>query len=144
MPDRLENGACFGSGAQREQPSGTGVVTVGPLRHTRFVPKMAGIDHDALDALLRKQQLVVSRAQAADCGVTPAALQYRIRPGGPWQRLLPGVYLAVTGTPTPAQREIAALVYAGPGSVMTGLAALRRHGVRMPDGSHIAVLVPAR
>ena len=103
------------------------MVTVGPLRHTRFVPKMAAIDHDALDALLRKQQFVLSRAQAAGCGVTPAALQYRIRPGGPWQRLLPGVYLAVTGTPTPAQREIAALVYAGPGSVMTGLAALRRH-----------------
>jgi hypothetical protein len=120
------------------------MVTVGPLRHTRFVPKMAAIDHDALDALLRKQQFVVSRAQAAACGVTPAALQYRIRPGGPWQRLLPGVYLAVTGTPTPAQREIAALVYTGPGSVMTGLAALRKHGIRVPNGSRIAVLVPAR
>ena len=24
-------------------------------------------------------------------------LRHRIRPDGPWQRLLPGVYLAVTG-----------------------------------------------
>ena len=51
-----------GGRSQREEPGGTAMVTVGPLRHTRFVPKMAAIDHDALDALLRKQQFVVSRA----------------------------------------------------------------------------------
>ena len=53
-------------------------------------------------------------------------MQHRIRPGGPWQRLLPGVYLAATGTPTERQAEIAALRYAGPDSALTGVAALRR------------------
>lgn len=74
-------------------------------------------------------------------GLTDRQLRYRIRPGGPWQQLLPGVYLTVTGTPTRQQLEIAALRYAGPGSAITGLAALRRHGVRVPDHSVITVLV---
>jgi hypothetical protein len=56
--------------------------------------------------------------------------------------VLPGVYLAVTGTPTQAQNEIAALLYAGPGSVITGLAALRHHGLRVPDSTSIAILIP--
>ncbi len=70
-------------------------------------------------------------------------VRYRIRPGGPWQRLLPGVYLAATGTPTQRQIEIAALRYAGPGSALTGAAALRRHGVRVPPSKVLTVLIPA-
>ena len=42
-------------------------------------------------------------------------------PGGRWQRLLPGVYLAVTGTATQDQREMAALLYAGRRSLLTGV-----------------------
>ena len=75
--------------------------------------------------------------------MTQRALEYRIRVGGPWQRLLPGVYLAVTGSPDAAQKEIAALLYAGPGSVLTGPAALRRHGLRAPGDGMIDVLVPS-
>jgi len=37
--------------------------------------------------------------------MTSHALQHRIRPAGPWQRLLPGVYLTNTGIPTVAQRR---------------------------------------
>jgi very-short-patch-repair endonuclease len=93
---------------------------------------------------------VISRAQALECGVTHSALRYRLRAGGPWQRLLPGVYLTVTGAPTVPQTEIAALLYAGPGSVITGLAALRRHGMRLPRAAPgvppvsaaISVLIP--
>ncbi len=43
--------------------------------------------------------------------------------------LLPGVYLTHTGRPDDAAREMAALLYAGPQSVLTGVAALRRHGL---------------
>ena len=41
----------------------------------------------------------------------------------------------MTGTPTPLQQEMAALLYAGPGSMVTGTAALRCHhiGTAMPD-----------
>ena len=95
----------------------------------------------ALGALLRKQDGVVSRAEALRGGLTDRQVRYRIRPGGPWQQLLPGVYLAVTGTPTRQQLEIAALRFAGRGSAITGLAALRRSGVRVPDHSVITVLV---
>jgi very-short-patch-repair endonuclease len=74
--------------------------------------------------------------------MTEAALRYRIREGGPWRVLLPGVYMAETGTSTMAQREVAAVLYAGPDSVLTGAAALRRYGVRVPSTDMIDVLVP--
>ena len=66
------------------------------------------------------------------CGMTESTLQHRLRVGGPWQRLLPGVFLTVTGVPTSDQRDVAALLYAGPGSLLTGTAALRLWGVRAP------------
>jgi hypothetical protein len=75
-------------------------------------------------------------------GLTRDAIAYRTRTGGTWQRLLPGVYLAVTGSPTVDQREIAALLYGGPASVVTGSSALRRHNLRVPDGGVVDVLVP--
>ena len=56
--------------------------------------------------------------------------------------MLPGVYLGVTGTATAAQREMAALLYAGPRSVLTGPAALRHNGIDAPRDGVIDVLVP--
>lgn len=106
--------------------------------------KTTKLDEKQLKAVLRKQQQVVGRSQALACGMTPGALRHRTRSGGPWQRLLPGVYLAATGTPTTEQKEIAALVYAGSGSVITGPAALRHHRVRGPDWHVVTVLIPAR
>jgi very-short-patch-repair endonuclease len=96
-----------------------------------------------LAEMLRKQHDVVTRRQTANCGLTDRALRYRIRSGGPWQRLLPGVYLAVTGTPTADQRDMAALLYAGPGSLLTAAAALRRLGLKAPRVALVDVLVPA-
>ena len=40
------------------------------------------------------------------------------------------------------QRDMAALLYAGPGSVITGCAALRRLGIRAPSSRHVDLLVP--
>jgi hypothetical protein len=57
--------------------------------------------------------------------------------------VLPGVYVAVTGTPTSLQQEMAALLYAGPGTVITGLAAIRHHDIRGPVAEFVDVLVPA-
>jgi hypothetical protein len=96
----------------------------------------------SLKRLQRDQARVVSRSQAIACGLTDDMLRYRIRDGGPWQRLLPGVYLTVTGTPTPEQKEIAALLYAGKDSVITGLAALNRHGIQVACRGRITLLVP--
>jgi len=107
------------------------------------VPRKSGFDQTALDRLLKRQQQVISRSQALACGMTAGVLRRRAEPGGPWQRLLPGVYLTVTGSPTRDQREIAALRYAGDRSVITGLTALRRIGIRVPDRDQVTVLVPA-
>ncbi|PZS39157.1 MAG: hypothetical protein DLM62_09805 [Pseudonocardiales bacterium] len=106
--------------------------------------RSASTDQARLDRMLREQESVISRAEALGCGVTPSQLRHRLRPGGPWQRLLPGVYLTVTGTPIRAQTEVAALRYAGPGSVITGVAALRRHGIRVPEPHVLTVLIPGQ
>ena len=99
-------------------------------------------DQLALSQLLTRQNLVITRNQALDCGMQPDVVYRRLRAGGQWRRMLPGVYLTVTGTPTPDQRDMAALLYAGPGGTLTGAAALRRHGMRIQSQS-VDVLVPA-
>lgn len=101
------------------------------------------IDRHALARTLDQQLAVITRGQAAATGLTRHALQHRLRLGGPWQSLLPGVYLAATGTPTIIQQEMAALLYAGQGSVITGLAAVRQHHIRGPAAEFIDVLIPA-
>jgi very-short-patch-repair endonuclease len=96
-----------------------------------------------VNRLLREQELGISRQQALTCGMSPEELRHRIRPDGPWQRLVAGVYLAATGTPTRRQLEVAALLCAGTSSVLTGMAALLHHGIRVRETRTITVLVPA-
>jgi len=96
-----------------------------------------------VNRLLREQELVISRQQALTCGMSSEELRHRIRPDGPWQRLVAGVYLAATGAPTRRQLEVAALLCAGTSSVLTGMAALLHHGIRVRETRTITVLVPA-
>jgi hypothetical protein len=99
---------------------------------------------EGLDELLEKQYAVVSREQLLGLGMNDHAVQYRIRAGGPWQGLLPGVYLGVTGEPNLIQKEMAALLYAGPDSVITGQTALLHYSIRSDsDQNTIDVLIPA-
>jgi hypothetical protein len=95
-----------------------------------------------LGQLIKQQNLVVTRQQALDCGLHPGTLRRRAQAGERWQEILPGVYLTVTGTPTPAQRGTAATFYAGRGATLTGAAALRRHGMRVRSDI-VDVLIPA-
>jgi len=71
--------------------------------------------------------------------------------GGPWQRVLPGIVMLFTGHPTADQLVHAALLLAGPDSVVTGIEACRRHGLsrrpvrRVDDGNgrlEVHVLIP--
>jgi hypothetical protein len=55
--------------------------------------------------------------------------------------VLPGLYVEGDGGLTAAQREIAVVLYAGGGCVITGYAALRRQGVRVPDSEVVDVLI---
>ena len=96
---------------------------------------------DALRQILSRQLDVVTRRQALAVGVTPSSLRHRL--GDSWQSLIPGVYLATTGTPTIIQQQMAAMLHAGRGSVITGPAALQQHRIRGPAADLIDVLVPA-
>lgn len=106
----------------------------------------------ALRALMAEQELVVSRQQVIAAKMSLNALAHRLRVGGPWQSLLPGVYLTVTGTPTLEQKEMAALLYGDPAmlstggvkAVITGAAALRYERVTLPTSAlgMIDLLIP--
>jgi hypothetical protein len=76
------------------------------------------------------------------CGLPTSTLDRYIASGGRWQRLLPGVYLAVTGKATQEQREMAALLYAGSRSLITGAAAVRRHHLHAAGPDLVDVLIP--
>src|SRR5580658_4313510 len=97
---------------------------------------------ETLRRVLSRQHGVISLIQAQSFGLKMSTVRYRIRPDGPWQRISPGVYLTVSGTATADQLDMAAVLYAGHGSMITGLAALRRLGIRVPDGRMVDVLVP--
>lgn len=99
---------------------------------------------EGLSRLLDKQLAVVSRGQLLGLGLTDNAVQYRVRAGGPWQVLLPGIYLTTSGPPSLTQKEVATLLYAGPGSVITGPTALLHYGIRATSSLEtVDVLIPA-
>jgi hypothetical protein len=106
------------------------------------MPRKYPFDEARMSRILAEQYRVISRPQVLACGMSPRALHRRVASPGPWQRLLPGVYLAVTGTVTQDQREMAALLYAGPRSLITGVAAVRHHRLRPPGADVVDLLVP--
>ncbi|MFE9673355.1 hypothetical protein ACFYO5_04400 [Streptomyces sp. NPDC006259] len=118
--------------------------------------------------LSQAQRLVLTTAQLRSHGVSPAETNEQCRSGGPWQQLLPGVYLLHPGPPTSEERLHAVLLYAArevpaPGvpvqpeagqphrpvyreAMITGLAALTLHGFTsappLSSLDRIDVLVP--
>ncbi|MFI1012983.1 hypothetical protein [Streptomyces sp. NPDC020965] len=120
---------------------------------------------------LRHADRVLSAAQLRAHGVSHAQATARCRPGGPWQSLLPGVYLLHSGPVTEQERLRGVLLYAGRpvvpaqgrgagadpedgatlrgpygDAMITGLAALALHGFTGVEPAHrrerIDVLVP--
>ncbi|WP_051837205.1 hypothetical protein [Streptomyces sp. NRRL WC-3742] len=109
----------------------------------------------SLEELAKRQQNVVTASQLRARGVPARVVTGHCRRGGPWQRLLPRVYLLQSGEPTPEQRMWAALLYAAQngreegrraGAVITGTAALALYGFaavpRLPAVTGVDVLVP--
>ncbi|MFG2693788.1 hypothetical protein [Kitasatospora sp. NPDC048407] len=109
----------------------------------------------SLEELARRQQNVVTASQLRARGVPARLVSEHCRQGGPWQRLLPRVYLLQEGPPTPEQRIWAALLYAAQNgraeggrerAVITGAAALALYGFvsmpRLPAVFGVDVLVP--
>ncbi|MBA3410580.1 MAG: hypothetical protein H0U15_07015 [Geodermatophilaceae bacterium] len=107
------------------------------------MPTRASYDRFAVDELIRYRDGVVRTAELRALGMPAASITYRYRPGGPWQRLLPGIVLTHSGPPTVGQRLHAAFAYCGGGATLTGLAALRLYGaMHLPTDPALHVLVP--
>lgn len=85
---------------------------------------------DALAELAASQDDLVTSAQLRELGVPSSTASGRLRHGGTWSRVLPGVHLVSGGRPDRQQRERAALLYASPHGILAGVTALRRLGVR--------------
>lgn len=92
------------------------------------------------------QDGIITRKQALGTGMTKAAIRHAIRPGGPWQRVLPGIYATFTGSLSDRQRIRAAALAAGPGAIVTGPWACRVLGLTYgPDpGEAVDVLIDRR
>ncbi|MCJ1677136.1 hypothetical protein MTF65_07210 [Streptomyces sp. APSN-46.1] len=100
----------------------------------------------------RRQLNLATRHQLTAAGVPDGTVTSRTRPGGPWQRLLPRVYLLQTGPPDHRQRALAAVLYAaepgadplsGDTAALTGGAALTLLGIRDAPHTPADVLIRA-
>src|SRR6266567_6572070 len=90
--------------ALEEAPRPPACSSVSPPCDPAPMPRTAQFDRRALAGLAAKQHGVIARGQALECGMTARVVDYRIRGGGPWQTLLPGVYLTHAGRPADEQR----------------------------------------
>ncbi|MGW0362457.1 hypothetical protein [Streptomyces sp. NPDC002990] len=103
----------------------------------------------------RRQLNLATRHQLTTAGVPGGTITSRSRPGGPWQRLLPRVYLLQTGPPDPRQLALSAVLYAaeptadplsGATAALTGAAALALLGIRdaAPTPTDVLIRAPCR
>jgi hypothetical protein len=106
------------------------------------MPTKSVYDRARVARVAGEQFGVVGRSQAMESGMGRGVISRLTQPGGRWQKIIPGVYATTTGTVDPDQRAMAALLHAGPRSVITGAAAVRRHRLRCPGLNEIDVLVP--
>jgi hypothetical protein len=105
----------------------------------------------AVIELLERQFGLATRAQLRAAGMTPAHLRRCLNAG--WQVVLPGVVAAFTGRLDPRQRLTAAMLFSGPGAMITSSTAARWRGAENAheDGrvhlcvpAHRSVSVPAQ
>lgn len=80
-----------------------------------------------LSHLTDARRRVLRAAQLRAHGVSAAKAAAQCRPGGPWQQILPGVFVLHAGPPTSEERLHAALLYAG-----------------RPTGSALGAVVPSQ
>jgi hypothetical protein len=95
----------------------------------------------SLQDLIARQSGVISRGQALEAGLTPAAVDDRLRLRR-WRPVHPGVYLAGGHPYDDEARARAAGLWAGPGAVLSGLAAAWWHGMVEEAPVRVTVTVP--
>ncbi len=87
------------------------------------------------------QHGVLSRAQALESGMSPGAVEWRLR-GGHWRRLQRGVYATFTGQPDREATLWAALGRAGPQAVLSHWTAAELSKLTSTPSALIHVTVP--
>jgi len=95
-----------------------------------------------LVALASKQFGVVTLKDCAACGVSRSWLRRRIETGE-WTRLHPGVFWHGSNSPSLDELEMAALLAAGDGAVLSHLSAARRLGLDVPRQTTVQITIPA-
>jgi hypothetical protein len=113
------------------------------------MPRPHRWSRDAVLTAASRQHNLLTAAQLVDLGVTRASLSRSNQLGGMFSRVLLGVHrVDGRGPLTRDQRDMAALLYAGHESVLTGTGLLRRRGVRAASAAalrgddRLQVLVP--
>ncbi|WP_228709440.1 hypothetical protein [Amycolatopsis keratiniphila] len=87
---------------------------------------------------------VITAKQLEAIGMPRRTISRRCEPGGQWRMLLPGVVLLQNGEATDEHKIHAALLHSGPGSILTGVRALDRYGLRnLPHTDEVHMLIPA-
>jgi len=92
--------------------------------------------------LVRLQEGVVTRGQALAAGLTPKAIEARLRRGH-WQPIHPGVYATFTGEPGRPAMLWAAVLRAGKHAVLSHQTAAELHGLADVAAPLIHVTVPS-
>lgn len=105
------------------------------------MPRRSAVDWNAV--AWSAPHSVLSLRELEELGVPTRTVSDRCSRTGPWTRLLPGVVMFSSGTPTWHQLLDAALRYAGPHAVLTGAAGIRLHGLRRgPQSDEVHILIP--
>lgn len=99
---------------------------------------------DEVSRIARRQDGIITRAQAIDKGMSEAAIRHALRRDGRWQRVLPGIYATFDGPLADLHRLRAALLHGGEDAMITGAWACSMNGLKYgPEtGENVEILVP--
>lgn len=94
-----------------------------------------------LQACVRGQSGLLTRAQALGAGISPDQLRWKVK-SGRWVTIHPGVYLTEPGRQDWEAQAVAALLFVGRPSALSGISAAHAWGLVRDPGAAIEVTVP--
>jgi hypothetical protein len=147
LSNRAYTAVSRGFHAIAGQASPSTSTTEGPRRSPQAVqPARMHRSHQvtpALQALLHRQDGVVTSQQLLEHGFSPDSIQRRVR-SGVWQRRLPGVVATVSGELSRRQLLISAQLWGGDRSAIDGPDACAWHGLKLDFAvERVHLVVPA-